>query len=129
MGQPVGELAVVGEQDQPGRVGVEPADRIQAAPGADQLDHGRPPPRLARGRDDPGRLVDAQTSRGSAPTGSPSTRDLVALVDVPRRIGTTVAANRHPARAISVLGPPPRGDPAVGEVLREPHGVASRSRH
>src|SRR3954454_5319940 len=27
--QPVGELAVVGEQDQPGRVGVEPPDRVE----------------------------------------------------------------------------------------------------
>ena len=30
MGEEVGELAVVGQQDQPGRVGVEPTDRVEA---------------------------------------------------------------------------------------------------
>ncbi len=38
MGEPVCEVAVVGEQDQAGRVDVEPADRIQARGRANERD-------------------------------------------------------------------------------------------
>ncbi len=56
--EPVGQLAVVGEQDQPGGVDVEPADRVQALGLGHQRDDGRTPLRVARGRDDAGRLVE-----------------------------------------------------------------------
>src|SRR5438270_7745454 len=53
VGQPVGELAVVGEQDQAAGVGVEPSDGIQAqaARGDEPYDR-RTPVGIARGRDD-----------------------------------------------------------------------------
>ena len=56
----VGEVAVVRQQDEPGRVGVEAADGIQPRPGlGHEVDDGRAPVRVVRGRDDPGRLVEA----------------------------------------------------------------------
>ncbi len=58
VGEAVGQLAVVGEQQQAGRVGVEPADRVEARLALDQADHRRPRSGLLRGRDDAGRLVD-----------------------------------------------------------------------
>ena len=57
VGEPVRELAVVREQQHAGRVDVEPADRDDAGGVVDEIDDGRPPPRIARRRDDTGRLV------------------------------------------------------------------------
>ena len=57
VGEPVRELAVVREQERAGRVRVEPADRDDARLVADEADDGRPPVRVARGRDDARRLV------------------------------------------------------------------------
>ena len=53
----VRELAVVRQQDQAGRLGVEAADRIEAALGGHEVDDGSAAVRVARGRDDAGRLV------------------------------------------------------------------------
>ena len=57
MRQPVSELAVVRQQQHAGRVGVEPADGDDARRVVDEVDDGRPALRIARGRDDAGRLV------------------------------------------------------------------------
>ena len=57
MGEPVRELAVVGQQDQPGRVGVEPADRVEAALRVGPARRPPAPPGLPRGRGHAGRLV------------------------------------------------------------------------
>ena len=87
VGEPVGELAVVGEQDQPGRVGVEAADRVEAALGVDQLDHRPAAARLARGRDDPGRLVERSRPRAArARPGARRPPPRSRLVDVARRV-------------------------------------------
>jgi hypothetical protein len=48
MRQPVGELAVVGQEDQTGGVGVQPADRKHALGSADESDDRRPSLRVAR---------------------------------------------------------------------------------
>ena len=56
--EPVRELAVVREQEDAGRVCVEAPDRDDARLVLDELDDGRPPLRVARGRHDPGGLVE-----------------------------------------------------------------------
>src|SRR5215203_4167374 len=58
VGEAVGELPVVGEQDQAGAVGVEAADRIEAAVGLDEVDDRLAAVRVAGGRDDSLRLVE-----------------------------------------------------------------------
>ena len=57
MRQRVRERAVVREQERPGRVDVEPADRDDARVVLDEADHRRPSLRVAGGRDDARRLV------------------------------------------------------------------------
>ena len=57
MREPVRELAVVREQDRAGRVGVEAADGNDARRVVDEADDRRAALRVARGRDDAGRLV------------------------------------------------------------------------
>ena len=44
VGQMVGELAVIGQQQQPRRVGVEPSHGIEAAGGPDEIHDFRPAP-------------------------------------------------------------------------------------
>src|SRR5436305_10768362 len=58
MHEEVRELAVVGEEDEPRRVGVEAPRRVEALRRFDELHHRLPPPRLAGGRGDAERLVD-----------------------------------------------------------------------
>jgi hypothetical protein len=57
MGEPVREVAVIGEQERSGRVGVEAADRNDARRVLDELDHSRPALGIAGGRDHAGGLV------------------------------------------------------------------------
>ena len=89
MGEQLGELAVVGEQDQPGAVRVEAPDRVEPPPRAHELDHGRPPVRVARGRDHAGRLVERMDLARLGLTGRPSAAHATRLVDVARRVRTT----------------------------------------
>ena len=96
MGEPVGELAVVGQQQQPGRVGVEAADRVEPGRRVDQLDHRRPAARLARGRDDAGRLVDRPDLARLGADRAAVDPHVVALPDVPRRVGDDLAADGDP---------------------------------
>ena len=63
MREPVRERAVVRQQQRAGRVDVEPPDRHDARLVADERDDGRPPLRVARGRDDAGRLVQEDVRR------------------------------------------------------------------
>ena len=57
VGEPVGQIAVVGQQQQPLGVGVEAADGEHPRLGRHQVDHGRAALRVARRGDHPGRLV------------------------------------------------------------------------
>ena len=53
----MGERPVVRQQQDAGRVGIEPADRHDAGRVVDELDDRGPALRVAGGRDDPCRLV------------------------------------------------------------------------
>ena len=79
VGEAVGELAVVRQQQRAGRVGVEPADRDDARRVGDEPDDGRPPAGVARGRDDTGRLVQEHVGElAGARSGRPSSATAVA---------------------------------------------------
>ena len=71
--EPVRERAVVREQERAGRVDVEPPDRNHARVVLDELDDGRPPLRVARGRDDAAGLCRSTYASRCFATGSPST--------------------------------------------------------
>ena len=131
VGEPVGELAVVGEQDQPGRVGVEPADRIEPPLRVDQLDDRRAARPGSRAVEiDPGRLV--ERSRPRAARGRPARRrpPRRSRLDVARRVGDDLAADRTRPAAISSSAARREATPRVGEVLGEPHAakLAPRAR-
>ena len=130
VGEPVGQLAVVGEQDQArwrrhrgGRPGT-------AAPGVGTSDdHRRTPLRVPRRGDDTGRLVERRRRRAPRrrATGAPSTATARGLVHVARRIGTTSPPTVTRPSAHEPLGAAARGDAGVGEVLGQAHGAATIS--
>ena len=70
----VRQLAVVGQQDQPGHVGVQAPDRVQARVGGHELGDRRAALGVARRRDDARRLVErVDDARLGAPRRPPST--------------------------------------------------------
>ena len=114
MGQAVRQLAVVGEQDQPGGVRIESADRVEPPLGVDQFRDRRSPARLTSGRDHAGRLVDRpDLARLGRHRGAVDLHP-GALVHVPRRIGDDLAADADPARR--------RSAPRPRDATRRRHG-------
>ena len=119
--QLVRQRAVVGQQQEAGRVGVEPPHRVEARLRIDQLDDRLPLSRLARRRDDSGGLVHHPDLEGLGAYGRPVDPDVVALVDVPRRVDDDLAADRDDALGDDLLGFAAGGDAAVREVFGQPH--------
>ena len=68
-------------------------------------------------------LFSAQTSRGSASDRPPVDLHPAVAVDVAGGIGDDLAADADPAGGDQLLGAPPRGDAAVGQVLGEAHAA------
>ena len=128
MREPVGKLAVVGQQQQAGGVDVEAPDRIEAGSRLDQLDDGLARARLVSGGDDAGRLVDRPHLVRLRLHPPPVHKHLRVLADVAGRVGHDLAADRDPAGGDDLLGRAAGGDAAVGEVTRQAHRgiVASR---
>ncbi len=94
--QPVGEVAIVGQQDQAGRVGVQSADRIEPLSRVDERDDGPAPLWVAGGGDDTGRFVDRvddELLRTRADRLSVEL-DTALLVDVASRVGDGLASRR-----------------------------------
>ncbi len=89
MREPVRQLAVVREQDEPGRVRVEAPDRVEPALRRHEVRHGLALARLARGRDDVERLVEDPDLARLGPDRLALDLDAALLVDVARRIVTT----------------------------------------
>src|SRR5436190_4842847 len=120
--QPVGQLAVVGEQDQPGRIGVEPADRVQPNAGIHELGHDGAAVRVARGRDDAGGLVEhVDDVLGLEGDARSVDLDGVVLADVACRVQDDLPGHRHAPLAHDALGSAPGRDAGVGEELGESH--------
>jgi hypothetical protein len=121
MREPVGQLAVVRQQDQARGVGIEAPDRVEAARRAHQLDHGGPTVGVAGRRHHPGWLVQrmdlVRFGRDLAPIDRHPTR----LVDISCRIRNDLAVNRYATLRHDALGGAPRGDASVREELGEPH--------
>jgi hypothetical protein len=127
MREPVRERAVVGEQDQPGGIGVEPPDRIEAAGAGDERDDRGPSLGVLDGGDDAARLVhgvDGALAAGHA-DGFAVDRHLHAAVDVARGVADHLVADAHAAGEHELLGGAARGHAGVGEVLGEAHGAVT----
>ena len=123
VGQRVGEVAVVGEQDQPGRVGVQPPDRVQALGRGHEVDDGAPAMGVARRRDDAGRACAARRRPARRARAPPRRRRRSPPRRSTSRAGSVhdLAVDGHPPVDDERLGRPPRGDARMGEVLGEAH--------
>ncbi len=121
MRQPVGQLPVVREQDQPSRLGIEPPHRIEPRSRVDQFDHSRPSPWFPRRRDHPSRLVHRPDLPRLSPNQAPVHPHLISICDVPRRVRDHLPANPDPPLGDDHLSFTPRSDPSMSEKLGEPH--------
>ena len=118
-------VAVVGQQDQAGGVGVEAADRVQPPRARRRCSTtvGRPV-RVARGRDDAGAACGARRRRAGRRPRRPARRR-----PPPCRCSSTSRAGSRTTSPPTVTRPAntscsdgaPRGDAGVGEVLGEAH--------
>ncbi len=122
----MGEVAVVGQQDQAGRLGVETTDRVEpAVPGrANQIDDGRAAVRVARGGNDAGRLVERVDDADGRRAADVLAVDLDPLLaaDVAGRVGDHLAIDEDAPVEHELLGGSARGDARVGEMFGETHG-------
>jgi len=117
----VGEVAVVGQEQEPFGVRVEPADREDPGLVGDQIDDGGPPVGVARGGDDPGRLVQQVVDE----VGRRRDRNAVDLdslglgVDPPAQLGN-FPVDGDPAVVDELLARPPAPIAGPGENLLQP---------
>ncbi len=123
VGERVGEVAVVGEQDQAGAVGVQAPDGVQALAGGHEVDDGGPPVGVGRRGDHPGRLVQRVDDARARPAHELAVdRDRLVAGDVARRVGDHGAVDGHPPVDDERLRRAPRRDAGVSQVLSEAHG-------
>ena len=115
VGDAVGQLAVVGQQQQALGVGVEPADREHPRLGRHELDDGRPAVGVLGRRDDAGAACSAGSGRGPGFDADRRAVDLDEVgvgVDPPAEHGD-LAVDRHPAGGDQVLADPPAAPAAA----------------
>ena len=118
MGEAVGKVAVVGEQQQPLGVGVEAADREHAGLGRHEVDDRRPAVRV-RGPWSPRRAACSAGSRRARAARRRRAVDLdaVALDVDPATEHGDLAVDRDPAVGDQLLAVPPAAEAALGQHL------------
>jgi hypothetical protein len=120
MGEPVRERAVVREQECARRVGVEPADGNHPRGMLDQVDDSRAALRIARRRDDAGRLVEKHVGKRLWRDRPPVQFDRVALADESAEIAE-LAVHAHAAGADEFVRLAARRHACAREVCIEAH--------
>jgi NDP-sugar pyrophosphorylase family protein len=110
--QPLGQLAVVGHQQQTFAIVIQPTNREEPLWQINQLDHGGPALRIVGGGHDAGRLIQHDIrARADLPNWPAVDNDLVLLgVDACARHKHNLAVHRHTAGADKLLAITPRGD-------------------
>ena len=121
--EPRREVAVVREQQQPGRVGVEPAHGEEPAVGADEIDHRAPAVRVPHRRDDVRGLVEQHVRMLVRRDGASVERDGRACRDaLPGRCRDD-AVDRDASRLDERLHAAARAETAGCEVAIEARGL------
>ena len=123
MRETVCELAVVRQEERAGRVGIEPADRHDARLARDELHHGAPSVRVARGRDDAGGLVEKQVREPLLRHRRAVDFDVVVRADERVQL-TGPAVDGDAAGLDQVVGSPTRRDAGAGKERVQPHPVS-----
>ena len=116
----MGELTVVGEQEDAGRVGVQAADRNDACLVPDEFDDRGPPVRIARRRYDPSRLVEQHVGERLVRDRFPVDLDPVALRHERVQL-SELTVDRHPAGLDQLVGAATGGVAGAGEVCVQSH--------
>jgi hypothetical protein len=120
--QPVREVAVVGEQEQPLGLHVQPADVEQAlVPVADQVTEVGPALVVLHGRDHADGLVDGEVHLRGVDL-DPQAVDVDDLrgPDTGPELGDDLVVDRHPPQGDQLLRPAAGGDTGLGQDLLQP---------
>ena len=125
VGEAVGEVAVVGEQQQALGVAVEATDREHPGLGGHEVDHGRPALRVRRGGDHPGRLVEQVVDEPGlhADLRAVDLDDVDLGIDPPAE-HRHLAVHAHAPSLDQVLAGPAAAQPRLGQHLLEADAVA-----
>ncbi len=123
--EPVSEVAVVREQERTGRIRIETTDGDDARRAADEIDHGSPTVRIARGRDETGRLVQKDVREPLRLNPLPVDLDAVACADVAVQ-AAGLAVDGHATSLDQLVGATTRGDAGASEKRVEPHAGSIR---
>src|SRR6266508_2892383 len=126
MGKAVGEVAVIGEQDQPLGVPVQPADRDHPRVLWHHLDHRRPALRVIGGAHHSQRLVQHPVAQPLVDH-DPRAVDLDPIggrVDPPAHLLHDLAVDRHPSGTDQLLDRPPGPKARRTQRLVEPQPLA-----
>ena len=128
--QLAGERAVVGQQQQPLGVEVEPSDGDDVAELLSHfLEHGRAALRVAVAGDEARRLVIApEPGRRRRRQGRTVHGNDAGVIDVGRRVGHDGATKRDPAGGDQPLGVAPRAEPRPGDPLGDALATLCRFR-
>jgi uncharacterized protein with GYD domain len=121
MGEAVGELSVVREQERTSGVRVEAADGHQPRRMGDELNDGRASLRVTRRRDDPGRLVQEHVRELLRHDTAPVDLDDVPPPDEVVQLAGA-AVDRDPPGLDQLVGAAARSDPGAREVGIQSHG-------
>ena len=129
MSQPVGELAIVGHQDQSFAVAIEAADRENSLLGRDQVDDAHPAAGVEVGRDDAHRLVDGEVHPLRLADRLTIDADLVLQrIDLGAELGHHLAIDFDPTFADQFFTIASAADAGGGEHLLQAFGAGGFSR-
>ena len=118
--QLVGEVAVIGQQNQPGRIYVEPPNWVEppraSSAASNQLDDSWPAVRVGGGRYDPGRLIQCVDDPHLRPAANALAieEDLIARINVQCWVENDLAVNADSPGSDQRFAAAARGDSCVG---------------
>ena len=113
---PVGHIAVVGEEQQAFGIAVEPSNRVNAFGDVDQVHHGPPPALVADSRDVTRRLVQDQVAKRLRPQDLVVDANLIpACVGPGAEFGNDLAVDADATFSNQILRRATRGDSPRGE--------------
>jgi len=123
MSQPLGEIAVVGEKEQPFRLGIEPADIEESRQmGWQQVENRVPRIWIAPCRNKTRRLVQDDVESALTVDQFAVDFDVVALTGLDAEISADLAVDRNAAGCDQLIAMPARTEPGRGKETIQAHG-------
>ncbi len=123
MSESLGQVAVVSEQEETFRLGVESSDIKQARQmGRQKIENGVARIRIAPGRNETGRFMQHDVEPALTVDEFAPDLDMIAFRGLRAEVGANPAVDRHAARGNQFIAMAPRTQPGGGEKTVQAHG-------